>query len=78
MHTLIVSSPQLGQVYVSSGNFGTAFEDFDKCRNVCEFSNFEEIIIFVKQYDIALVIVGPEQPLCGNIIFQHLYLNLIH
>lgn len=60
------STTQVEKVYVSSGNFGTASENIHKCQNINEFSNFEEIVEFVRKHHIELVIVGPEQPLCGN------------
>ena len=64
VHSL-TKSPQIEQVYTSPGNFGTG--DVSRtatcqCRNVPQMSA-EEIVTFVQQHDVSLVIVGPERPL---------------
>ena len=50
------------KVFVCPGNAGTALEE--KLENISlDLNNFEEIADFCKNENIALVIIGPEQPL---------------
>jgi len=64
-HALAWKSSQddaVTKVFVSPGNAGTALEE--KLENVSlDLNNFEEIAGFCKNENIALVIIGPEQPL---------------
>jgi phosphoribosylamine--glycine ligase/phosphoribosylformylglycinamidine cyclo-ligase len=56
-------SPRLERIYVSSGNYGTAHEGLEcECVNVPALAN-EQVAAFVKKHGVALVVVGPEQPL---------------
>lgn len=60
----ISKSPQLGQLFIAPGNPGTA-----QVGNNIELdtSDFEEVVAFIEEEDIALTVVGPEQPLVDGI-----------
>src|SRR6056300_1179629 len=64
-HALAWKSSQddaVTKVFVCPGNAGTALEE--KLENISlNLNNFEEIADFCKKENIALVIIGPEQPL---------------
>ena len=64
-HALAWKSSQddaVTKVFVCPGNAGTALEE--KLENISlNLNNFEEIADFCKSENIALVIIGPEQPL---------------
>ena len=64
-HALAWKSSQddaVTKVFVCPGNAGTALEE--KLENISlNLNNFEEIADFCKNENIALVIIGPEQPL---------------
>ena len=64
-HALAWKSSQddaVTKVFVCPGNAGTALEE--KLENISlDLNNFEEIADFCKNENIALVIIGPEQPL---------------
>ena len=64
-HALAWKSSQddaVTKVFVCPGNAGTALEE--KLENISlDLKNFEEIANFCKNENIALVIIGPEQPL---------------
>ena len=64
-HALAWKSSQdeaVTKVFVCPGNAGTALEE--KLENISlDLNNFEEIEDFCKKENIALVIIGPEQPL---------------
>ncbi len=60
-------SKRVTEVYVCPGNAGTALED--KISNVdLNIHEYEKIISFVRDNNIDLTIVGPEDPLCGGIV----------
>jgi len=67
-HTLawkISQSPVLDKLYIAPGNGGTPSVG----ENVpIEMGNFEEIRRFVLDYQIGMVVVGPEQPLVDGIV----------
>lgn len=67
-HTLawsISQSSQLDTLFVAPGNPGTA----QLGKNVdLSLSDFDEILSFVEKNDIALTVVGPEQPLVDGIV----------
>ncbi len=55
------------QIYIASGNGGTACEN--KCENInIKVNDFERLIKFVKENNIDLTIVGPEDPLSNGIV----------
>ncbi|NBW70512.1 MAG: phosphoribosylamine--glycine ligase [Bacteroidetes bacterium] len=60
----IAKSPLCDQLFTAPGNPGTA-----QCgRNVAlDIQNFEEVVRFIESHDIALTVVGPEQPLVQGI-----------
>tara|TARA_Y100001970_G_scaffold130349_1_gene160727 strand:- start:1562 stop:2842 length:1281 start_codon:yes stop_codon:yes gene_type:complete len=56
---------KINNLYCSPGNAGT----YKICKNIrLDIMNNEKILSFVKQNDINLVIVGPEQPLENGIV----------
>jgi phosphoribosylamine--glycine ligase len=57
-------SPKVDKIYVAPGNGGTAVEN--KCENI-DITDFDELIKFVKENDIYLTVVGPEDPLTKGI-----------
>ncbi len=60
----INKSPQLDQLFIAPGNPGTA-----QVGNNIELdtSDFDEVVAFIEEEDIALTVVGPEQPLVDGI-----------
>lgn len=58
-------SQNLGTLYISPGNPGTANIGINVDLDI---SNFEEVAHFSKQNDIDLVVVGPEKPLVDGIV----------
>lgn len=60
----ISRSEQLNRLYIAPGNPGTA----DLGENVSlDISDFQEILEFIQAKEIALTVVGPEQPLVDGI-----------
>ena len=60
-------SSQVTKVFVAPGNAGTATED--KVENVAiDISNNEALVTFAQSEDVALTIVGPEQPLVDGVV----------
>ncbi|WP_143315301.1 phosphoribosylamine--glycine ligase [Clostridium sp. HBUAS56017] len=57
-------SPKVEKIYVAPGNGGTAVEN--KCENI-NITDFDELVKFVKENDIYLTVVGPEDPLTKGI-----------
>lgn len=60
----LAKSPRVEKIFVAPGNGGTAIED--KCENV-NITDIDELIIFAKENNIYLTIVGPEDPLTKGI-----------
>ena len=61
----ISQSPLIDTLYLAPGNGGS----FPKCRNVAlSETDFPAIADFVKNHDIELLVVGPEQPLVDGIV----------
>ena len=59
-------SDKVSEVYVCPGNAGTALEE--RVYNIdININEYEKIISFVKEKNIDLTIVGPEDPLCNGI-----------
>ncbi|WP_028116118.1 phosphoribosylamine--glycine ligase [Ferrimonas senticii] len=58
-------NPDVEVVFVAPGNAGTATEP--KLQNVDVAGN-EALVAFAKEHDIALTIVGPEQPLVDGVV----------
>ena len=55
------------KIYAAPGNGGTAYEN--KCENVnIEVNDFDALIKFVKENNIDLTVVGPEDPLSNGIV----------
>lgn len=66
-HTIawkLAKSPKVDKIYVAPGNGGTAIEN--KCENI-NITDFDELVQFVKDNDIYLTVVGPEDPLTKGI-----------
>jgi len=60
-------SSQVTKVFVAPGNAGTATED--KVENVAiDISNNEALVTFAQSEDVAITIVGPEQPLVDGVV----------
>ncbi|PRR82250.1 phosphoribosylamine--glycine ligase [Clostridium vincentii] len=60
----IAKSPKVDKIFVAPGNGGTAIEN--KCENV-DITDIDELIVFAKENEIYLTIVGPEDPLAKGI-----------
>ncbi|MGD9646151.1 MAG: phosphoribosylamine--glycine ligase [Pirellulales bacterium] len=61
----LAQSPRVDRVFVAPGNAGTASE----AENVdISPTDFARLIKFVRQNDIGLTVVGPEQPLAAGIV----------
>ncbi len=55
------------KIYAAPGNGGTAYEN--KCENVnIKVNDFDALIKFVKENNIDLTVVGPEDPLSNGIV----------
>lgn len=61
----LCSSPLVGRVFVSEGNYGTAHESA-KCSNVGPL-DLQEVVDFCHRWGVKLVVVGPEQPLVDGL-----------
>ncbi len=60
-------SSQVTKVFVAPGNAGTATEN--KLENVAlDVSNNDALVAFAQSEDVALTIVGPEQPLVDGVV----------
>jgi len=63
----IAQSPKVTQVFVASGNTGTATEP--KVQNIpISPENIDELAVFAKNHAIDLTIVGPEAPLVLGVV----------
>jgi phosphoribosylamine--glycine ligase len=60
----LAKSTKVDKIFVAPGNGGTAIEN--KCENV-DITDIDELISFVKENEIYLTIVGPEDPLANGI-----------
>lgn len=60
----LAKSTKVDKIFVAPGNGGTAIEN--KCENV-DITDIDELILFVKENEIYLTIVGPEDPLANGI-----------
>ncbi|WP_027001341.1 phosphoribosylamine--glycine ligase [Hugenholtzia roseola] len=60
----MAQSPLCTQLYIASGNAGTAEVGSNVSLNVLD---FEQVSEFIRQKDIDFVVVGPEQPLVEGI-----------
>ncbi|MBK1813722.1 phosphoribosylamine--glycine ligase [Clostridium sp. YIM B02505] len=61
----LAKSPKVEKIYVAPGNGGTALED--KCENI-GLETYEQMVKFVKENNIDLTVVGPEEPLTKGIV----------
>lgn len=61
----IKQSPKCGKIYIAPGNGGT-----ERIAHNLELNakNFDEVATAVKQYEITLLIVGPEEPLVKGLV----------
>ncbi len=63
----LAQSDRVGKIWVAPGNAGTANED--KCENLeISADSIDELLLFAKDYNIDLTIVGPEAPLVAGIV----------
>lgn len=65
----VKQSPLVSKVYVAPGNAGTALEDGIENVPIAA-SDIDKLLIFARDHQIALTIVGPEQPLAAGIVDQ--------
>lgn len=66
-HTLawkLAKSEKVEKIFVAPGNGGTAIEN--KCENV-NINDIDELVVFAKENNIDLTVVGPEDPLTKGI-----------
>ena len=56
----MAKSNKVSKIFVAPGNGGTAIEN--KCENI-NITDIDELVVFAKNNDIALTVVGPEDPL---------------
>lgn len=66
-HTLawkLAKSEKVEKIFVAPGNGGTAIEN--KCQNV-NINDIDELVVFAKENNIDLTVVGPEDPLTKGI-----------
>jgi len=63
----LAQSPRVNEILVAPGNAGTAREP--KCRNVAiAATDIDGLLDLVQREDVALTVVGPEQPLVAGIV----------
>ena len=63
----LAQSPRVSEVLVAPGNAGTATES--KCRNVAiKATDIDGLLQLAQIEDIALTVVGPEQPLVAGVV----------
>jgi len=63
----LAQSPRVDEVLVAPGNAGTAIEA--KCRNVSvSATDVDAIIALARDEDVAVVVVGPEDPLVAGLV----------
>lgn len=55
----MAKSNKVSKIFVAPGNGGTAIEN--KCENI-NITDIDELVVFAKNNDIALTVVGPEDP----------------
>ncbi len=65
MATHFASSKRCGQLYIAPGNAGTLSVGTNLVLNVADFQAVKEAIL---QYNIHLVVVGPEDPLVNGLV----------
>ncbi len=70
----LAQSPRAGKIYCSPGNGGIA--DLADLIPSCAENDWSSYAAFVKSKNIALTIVGPEQPLCSGIVDHFTQNNL--
>jgi phosphoribosylamine--glycine ligase len=66
-HTLawkLAKSEKVEKIFVAPGNGGTAIEN--KCENI-NINDIDELVVFAKENNIDLTVVGPEDPLTKGI-----------
>lgn len=61
----LAKSEKVSKIFVSPGNGGTAI--LDKCENI-DITDINDLIVFAKENNIDLTIVGPEDPLTKGIV----------
>lgn len=61
----IAKNEKVSKIYVAPGNGGTAL--YEKCENV-NITDIDELLVFSKEKNIDLTIVGPEEPLTNGIV----------
>ncbi|ATD54785.1 phosphoribosylamine--glycine ligase [Clostridium chauvoei] len=61
----LAKSEKVSKIFVSPGNGGTAI--LDKCENI-DIIDINDLIVFAKENNIDLTIVGPEDPLTKGIV----------
>lgn len=61
----LAQSPRVEVIYCAPGNGGTAREN--KCQNI-DLQEIADLVAFAKANDVALTIVGPEEPLTRGIV----------
>ena len=61
----ISQNEKVSKIYVAPGNGGTAI--YNKCENV-NITDIEELLVFAKENQVDLTIVGPEEPLTKGIV----------
>ncbi|WP_240125431.1 phosphoribosylamine--glycine ligase [Thermomonas alba] len=63
----LAQSPRVSEVIVAPGNAGTACEP--KCRNAAvKASDLDGLLQLAQREDVALTVVGPEQPLVAGVV----------
>ena len=63
----LAQSPRVDEVLVAPGNAGTAAEA--KCRNVdLKATDIDGLLDLARREDVALTVVGPEQPLVAGVV----------
>ena len=63
----LAQSPRVDEVLVAPGNAGTAVEA--KCRNVdLKATDIDGLLDLAQREDVALTVVGPEQPLVAGVV----------
>ena len=71
----LARSSRIKKIWVAPGNAGTAFEN--KTQNIAiNVTDIQALIVFVKNNDINLTLVGPEVPLGAGIVDQFYQENL--
>lgn len=61
----LAKNEKVSKIFVSHGNGGTAI--LDKCENI-DITDIDELVVFAKENNIDLTVVGPEEPLTKGIV----------